>query len=356
MRPGLILVCGLVLGGGICFAVERQLAPLPDPTLTPNLDGFQQVSEGGVQEPPYDDGITWSWEEKVEPLDVIEFMKSLPYDEEREIDELTLRRLFEDIIQKAKDMMKIGGDGGDFEKTLRRHFLYFIPELEYWWPPYEEDFSKREVKFPIKVKKIRSNDGIDVLWFHLGRYADSERDVLVGFNDDGMEVRVYWEKYLPDKEGPPWIEILRFTISFEYKEAYFTRSYCDEEFTICTRLEGLKLYEMGNPEPKIDNTKDEPPLDLSGIGILFHRIPYDKWRIIDPALFQTFRGMINLIKLQLNLIDNGYELDKILWRDFFRFDYGVRYFGLEAELANVRRESTPDPDQIGKYSILMLVM
>lgn len=304
MRPGLILVCGLVLGGGICFAVERQLAALPDPTLTPNLGGFQQVSEGGVQEPPYDGGITWSWEEKVEPLDVIEFMKSLPYDEEREIDELTLRRLFEDIIQKAKDMMKIGGDGGDFEKTLRRHFLYFIPELEYWWPPYEEDFSKREVKFPIKVKKIRSSESenaVDILCFHLGRYADSERDVWVAFNKDGMQIRVYREKYLPDEPGPPWIEGVALVISYEHNGAAFVRGYCDDENIICTSWEGLKLYEMGNPEPKIDNTKDEPPLDLSGIGILF-QLPYDKWRIWDDSLPQTFRGMINLIKLQLNLI------------------------------------------------------
>ena len=31
--------------------------------------------------------------------------KGLPYDEEVEIDELTLRRLFEDIVLKARDMM-----------------------------------------------------------------------------------------------------------------------------------------------------------------------------------------------------------------------------------------------------------
>jgi len=61
---------------------------------------------------PYDDGITWSWEEEVEPLDVLQFMQGLPYDEEVEIDELTLRRLFEDIVLKARDMMGITGDGG----------------------------------------------------------------------------------------------------------------------------------------------------------------------------------------------------------------------------------------------------
>jgi len=55
------------------------------------------------------------------------------------------------------------GDGGDFEKTLRRYRLYFRPEVEYYWPPYEEDFSQREVKFPIKVKKGRNSERIGYL-------------------------------------------------------------------------------------------------------------------------------------------------------------------------------------------------
>ena len=127
----------------------------------------------------YDDGITWSWEEEVEPLDVLQFMQELPYDEEVEIGELTLRRLFEDIVLKALDMMEITGDGGDFEKTLRRYLLYFRPEVEYYWPPYEEDFPQRGVKFSIKAAKIKSSEMIDNLQFHLSRYADNKRDVTV---------------------------------------------------------------------------------------------------------------------------------------------------------------------------------
>ena len=80
------------------------------------------------------------------------------------------------------------------------------------------------------------------------------------------------------------------------------------------------------------------------MGILFD-LPYDKWRIWGNHLLQTYQGIINLSKLQLNLIDNGYELEKYLWRDFFRFDRGVDYFGVYSESANARREATSDSNR-----------
>jgi len=243
--------------------------------------------------------------------------------------------------------MEITGDGGDFEKTLRRYLLYFRPEVEYYWPPYEEDFSQREVKFPIKVEKGRNSKGIDYLQFHLGRYGDSERDVIAHFDDDGMDIRVFREKYLPGKPGPPKIEGLFFAISEKHQAAALARAYYgSEDFVAETSLQGLKKYKMGSSEPEIDNMQNEPPLDLSGVGILFD-LPYDKWRIWGNHLLQTYRGIINLCKLQLNLIDNGYELEKYLWRDFFRFDYGPSaIFDYRiSELANARREATSDSNR-----------
>lgn len=293
----------------------------------------------------YDDGITWSWEGKVEPLNLIEFMKTLPYGEEREIDELTLRRLFEWLVEEAKRRMQIEGDGGDFETTLRRYVLYFTPEVEYYWPPYEEDFSKRVVKFPIKVEKRKTLDsGEDTLVIHLGRYGDNERDMVIYMNEGGIDINIWRKKYIPEVAGPPIIENIYFTAANEYHIAALARQYFTEVMEEYTPLEVLKRYRFGNTEPEIDNTKDEPALDLSGVGILF-QLPYDKWRIWGAALLQTYRSLINLCKLQLNLIDNGYELEKILWRDFFRFDRGADYFGIYSESANARRESTADPDR-----------
>ena len=51
--------------------------------------------------------------------------------------------------------------------------------------------------------------------------------------------------------------------------------------------------------------------------------------------------------MQLNLIDNSYELEKYLWRDFFRFDYGpTAIFDYRiSELANARREATSDSNR-----------
>ena len=273
-------------------------------------------------------------------------MRSLPYDEWVEIDELTCRRLFEDIIQKGLKIMGIEGDGGDFERTMRKYLLYFVPEYEYYWPPYAPP-EEREVKFPVKVKKEIGFGG-DGLVFHLGRYADEERDV--GFfintnnfrskylNDFGISVRK--KKYLPGIEGPPKIEGIRLFINLTTGEVELNKDYIGDEgdpFYTPTKL--LKQYELGNPEPIVDNTKDEPPVDLSGVELLLDGVRIKKegkWYIWDPALFQTFRSIINLCKLQLNLADNGHELEKVLWRDFFRFDYGPsELFGV-GEFANVK--------------------
>ena len=112
--------------------------------------------------------ITPYWAEQVEPLDIAQFMQNLPYGQQKNIDELTLRRLFADLLQRAENRMQIKGNGGDFEKTLKRYVLYFNPEVEYYWPPYAQDASKKVVKFPITVKKIKAIDDpdVDVLEIH----------------------------------------------------------------------------------------------------------------------------------------------------------------------------------------------
>jgi hypothetical protein len=121
------------------------------------------------------DPIVWSWEQELEPLDVLAFVEDLPYDEWIEIDEVTVRRLFEDIIQHAISNMELEvGAGGEFEELLRQDLLYFTPEFEYYWswPTYAEDETERIVRFPVWIKRTKTtvyeNGDADAISFSLG--------------------------------------------------------------------------------------------------------------------------------------------------------------------------------------------
>ena len=72
---------------------------------------------------------------------------------------------------------------------------------------------------------------IDILRFHLGRYADSERDVYVYFHDNGLRIKVFKEKYLPGEIGPPMTEKIFFTISSKYQGAALAKQYLTESYT-----------------------------------------------------------------------------------------------------------------------------
>ena len=129
----------------------------------------------------YDDGITWSWEEKVTPIDIYDFIENMPFNKWQEIDERTCRALFEDIIQKV--LSQWGQPlGGKLDSALRQYLFRFTPEYEYWWPVYEPDPSKREVKWPVKIAKVMDKNGNPGVYFKLGRPDDEFRYILIGFN------------------------------------------------------------------------------------------------------------------------------------------------------------------------------
>ena len=77
--------------------------------------------------------------------------------------------------------------------------------------------------------------------------------------------------------------------------------------------------------PVVDNTYDEPAVDLSGLDLILSPEKleryYKDWEPFDIYAYQTFRSIIDLCKLQLNLTGNGQELEKVLRRDFLEFLY-----------------------------------
>ena len=193
---------------------DPQLPPLPSGSLHletafPFSPASMQDIPGADEAVPYDDGITWSWEQEVEPLDIEAYVAQLPLNEWVEIDQLTLRRLFEDVVRKGLEEMGLEpGKGGEFEKLLRQKLLYFVPEYEYWWPPYEEDFSRREVKFPVKIMRTENDYTNIAVKIQLGRYSyDREiefymgnKKQLEGFSD--FTIVLSQNKYLPGVTGP----------------------------------------------------------------------------------------------------------------------------------------------------------
>ncbi|MDP8234287.1 MAG: hypothetical protein P9M06_05750, partial [Candidatus Saelkia tenebricola] len=373
MKKVVLAVAGSLLIINTSFAdAPFVLAFLPDVSL-PQTRSPQDSNDSGIMIPLstgsgepseteiYEDGITWSWEEEVSPIDFIQFSQSLPYDEWIEIDDVTLRGLFEDVVQRALNKMEIEGDGGEFEEVLRQDLLYFTPEHEYYWPPYEGDFTKRELKFPVKVMREESPVG-EILTFQLGRFADQDREVYISTNDvcsflPSLIISVEKEKYLPGIFGPPKVERLMlelYTDEVKLWRYYGNMVYDAEEHDYVEqgvfRDDGvIKEYQNGNPEAVVNNISSEPKLDLSGVENLFDipkSLPLSlDWGIWDPVLYQTYDSIINLCKLQLNLADNGYELEKILWRDFFRFDYNPEYFGMNDEDVNVARIATGKDDR-----------
>ena len=374
-KSAVICTAVFLLFFGVLYAIAASFETTSPPT--PNQPGsassyrstqaMQPIQQGVNPQDaaPYDDGITWSWEEEVAPIDFIQFSQSLPYDEWVEIDDVTLRGLFEDVIRRALAKMEIEGNGGEFEKVLRDKLLYFTPEHEYYWPPYEEDFSKREVKFPIKVIR-KKNDIGEMLIFHLGRFADEDRNVEISMNDKysflpSLVISVKKQKYLPGVSGPPKVEHLFLNIyndKAELKRYYWDMAYeyNSEEGKYVLVKKGIfrddgviQEYQKGSSDAVVNNIQSEPELDLSGIDILFDlpkspplNLDWGEW---DPALFQTYSSIINLCKLQLNLADNGNELGRVLWRDFFRFDYDTKHFGIDSEDVNIARIATGRDDR-----------
>jgi len=285
----------------------------------------------------YDDGLTFSWEEAVDPLDLLSFLEGLPEDQEQEIDERTARQLFEDVIQRVLNQMQI--TGGKLEEILRQDFFHFIPEYEYYFPPYAEDFSQRTVRWPVKMKWYNNSGSYSdiVVSFEVGREYDNDRKIEIDLvnTPQGMKIKGIFlttQKYVPlDEKARPKKEelVLVFKIDKEgnCEKSAVGRVYYNSDGT---KYDSQKLYMFspGNPEPTLDNANDEPPVDLTGLDILFKpgrmQRYYEDWETYDQEAFQTLKSIIDLCKLQLNLTDNGYELERILWKDFLDYDRAVK--------------------------------
>lgn len=279
----------------------------------------------------------WSWQESVEPLDILEYVKDLPYEEWVEIDELTVRRLFEDLIGRACAQMEI--EGGHFEDMLRERLFYFTPEREYYYPPYEEDISEREALFPVKIMRERNERyNYDIIYLKLGRFSDDERELKVVFRDGGLYfVELGREQYYPGETGPKKNKIL--TLGFGTTQTKVLEKIFNRDNTIFS-TQMLFEYARSNSEPVVDNTTGELALDLSGVEILFD-LPYQSWRIYDPMLFQTYNSLVNICKIQLGLTEEGEELERLLWPELFYFD-NADYFGAGIEFFNAKRLYTFD--------------
>ena len=290
----------------------------------------------------------WSWEQDLELLDILEYVEDLPYDEWIEIDEVTCRRLFEDLIQRSLDQMKI--DGGHFEQMLRERFFYFTPEREYYYPPYEEDLSEREVLFPVRIMRdtqifVDRDTLEEVLKIELGRFPDDLREFTVVWDSTGPSfVELNRKLCYPGETGHAKTKEL--ALDFYLGKGYVTERWFNDDNPLDDILfndndslfigaHRLYEYEVGSVTPVVDNTEGESALDVSGIDILFDlpALP----TIYDHKLFQTYNGLVNLCKLQLNLTNNGYELEKLLWRDLLYYDEGVDYFGSKTESSDARR-------------------
>jgi len=300
---------------------------------------------------PIENETTWSWEAPVEPVDIEAFAERLPFDEEIQIDELTCRGLFEDFIRRMLAYMRIEEDGGDMEEVLREQLLYFVPEYEYYWPPYEDDIENREILFPVTVTRYSSRIHRLDLRFTLGRLGGEERTVSIYIDnmtdfDDWSILGVSHEtanRRLPGRLDHIAEETLSLAVFDNPWECLLSYDYTLENPRTGERTYSdfatLKEYERGNPEPIVDNTVPPYPSDLRGVELLFDVEPGSGWQIWDPVTFQTFHSLVDMCALQLDLVDgNDYELRKVLWRDFFYFDRGVSHFGLDAEIVEVQRD------------------
>jgi len=280
----------------------------------------------------------WSWEQELEPLDILTFVEDLPYDEWIEIDEVTCRRLFEDVIQRALEQMEI--DGGHFEQMLRERFFYFTPEREYYFPPYEEDFSQRETLFSVTVMREQNKYCSEGVTIQLGRYADDVRYVNVIFKEGELNVvGLDRQFYYPGEQG--YKKTIETLMGLYPQQALGLEAWLNADRSIFIGSRRLFEYEVGNFTPVVDNTAEERSLELMGIDILFD-LPYQNWSAYGPSLFQTYNGLVHLLELQLGISDSPYELYRFLWPELFYYQKGFDYFGMDTELFNAKRLYTFD--------------
>jgi len=286
------------------------------------------------------DPVIWSWEQDLVPLDILAFVEDLPFDEWIEIDEVTCRRLFEDLIRRSLDQMELE-EGGHFEAMLRERFFYFTPEREHYFPPYEEDFSQREVLFPVKIMRDSNNKYDELIHVILGRFADDERGLNIVFQHGGLYVmELNRSQYYPGETGPKKTQEL--AADFYSDKVLVTNRWFNDndpldaaDGSLFINAHRIFEYEAGNPTPVVDNTEDSLASDLNGIGLLFD-LPYS-WHAYGPALFQSYASLIELCKFQLDVQEQPHELEALLWTEIFYYEDGVEYFGAEAEFASVKR-------------------
>jgi hypothetical protein len=278
------------------------------------------------------DPIVWSWEQELEPLDILEYVEDLPYDEWIEIDEVTCRQLFEDLIQRSLEQMEI--DGGHFEQMLRERFFYFTPEREYYFPPYEEDVSQREALFPVKIMRESSEYCDEAIRITLGRVSDDEREVKI-FIQAGHLDAIKWtsSQYYPGETGPK--KTIEALIGFFEDGVFGSAIVLNDDGSIFAGARRTFEYGIGISSPVVDNTAGELPSHLNGIGLLFD-LPYS-WHSYGSALFQTYTGFVWTLAHQLGIEESPYELERFLWRDILYYEDGFDYFGVYVEFANVER-------------------
>ena len=321
------------------------------------------------------ESVVWSWEQELEPLDILEYVEDLPYDEWVEIDEATCRRLLEDVVQRALVQMELEpGEGGEFERLLRERLLYFTPELEYYWswPTYSVSANRASTRFPVVVKhvdgELSSGDSTHVVYVRLGRVRDDQRVLKLLFLADSyvgelIAIGLYRDRYIPGLLGEPKEESLLLACQFPARTSvYFYHDWFNQDGTAYAVASDPSLvFQQGNGAAEVDRTQEEPRLEISGVERLFEpgRLEhyYENWEPYDAGYFQAIRGIINLCKLQLDLISNGQALEMVLRRDFLEYTpwdpIDEETFDPESEPANelvsVRRETTEDPENIVIY-------
>jgi len=252
----------------------------------------------------------------------------MPFNRWQVIDERTCRALFEDIIQKV---LSQGGQprGGKLDSALRQYIFRFTPEYEYWWPVYEPDPSKREVKWPVKIAKLKYETGDYAIYFKLGRPDDEFRYILVGLPQKRGDLiyPIIKESYKWTAERSEMQKTVSYGFLVEKENDTVTidekNFYKGDDSSVEYKV--LLKFQKGNPVPVVDNTYDEPAVDLSGLDLILSPEKleryYKNWEPFDTYAYQTFRSIIDLCKLQLNLTGNGQELEKVLRRDFLEFLY-----------------------------------
>ena len=329
--------------------------------------------------------VVWSWEQELEPLDIVEYVADLPYDEWVEIDEVTCRRLFEDLIQRALDQMELEqGNGREFEQLIRQKLLYFTPEFEYYWswPTYPKDTESAVVRFPVWIKRTKTTvyerGDADAVSFSLGRkYDDSRRCNAIFLEQQLISISSHRYRYLPGVLGESKIEYL--SLAWQAKTNsrithFNTRYYNQKDGSIFHNGSFYdKKSENGNPllvfgvgysSPIEDNRpSNQPELEIFGIEQLFTdrslEFYYENPEAYGAWYPQAIRGIVNLCKLQLGLEHNGFELEKVLRRDFLEYvpwpplDEDAFYSNTEAaiELVGIMRSPSEDVVVVYEFTI-----